>query len=69
MLKLSANICLAEYHKKDRTISEQYFVTANNHITNMQKPIYETTNVFRFNYFKNFDETKILKKIDKKSGV
>ena len=67
----SANICLAEYHKKDRNISEQYFVTANNHIANMQRaPIYARQQMYidLVNYFKNFDEKKILEKVDKKKG-
>ena len=67
----SANICLAEYHKKDRAISEQYFVTANNHITNMQRaPIYARQQMYLdlVNYFKNFDEKNILEKVDQKKG-
>ena len=58
----SANICLAEYYKRDRTISEQYFVTANNHIADMQRaPIYTRQQMYLdlVNYFKNFNEKKI----------
>jgi len=67
----SANICLAEYYKKDRNISEQYFVTANNHIANMQRaPIYARQQMYLdlVNYFKNFDEKKILENVDQKKG-
>ena len=67
----SANICLAEYYKKDRNISEQYFVTANNHIANMQRaPIYARQQMYLdlVNYFGNFDEKKILENVDQKKG-
>ena len=33
----SANICLAEYYKKDKQLSEQYFIKANDHIATMQR--------------------------------
>ena len=65
----SANICLAEYNKKDKQLAEQYFIKANDHIATMQRsPIYIRQQMYLnlVNYFKNFDEKPILEKI--KSG-
>ena len=67
----SANICLAEYHKTNNTRSEQYFFKANDHIVKMQRaPIYARQQMYLdlVNYFKDFDDQPISKKIDNKKG-
>ena len=67
----SANICLAEFNKKEKQKSEQYYFKANEHIQTMQRaPIYARQQMYLdlVNYFKNFDEKYIKEKIDPKKG-
>ena len=67
----SANICLAEYYNKDKYQSEQYYIKANDHISTMQRaPIYIRQQIYLnlVNYFKNFDNDPISKKINPNKG-
>ncbi|MFL2540005.1 MAG: tetratricopeptide repeat-containing sulfotransferase family protein [Alphaproteobacteria bacterium] len=67
----SANICLAEYNKKDKKLAEQYFIKANDHIATMQRsPIYVRQQMYvnLVNYFKVFDDKTILEKINPNKG-
>jgi len=67
----SASICLAEYYKKDKHQSEQYFIKANDHIATMQRaPIYVRQKMYLnlVNYFKDFNEDQIKKKINPNKG-
>ena len=67
----SAKICLAEYYNKDKHQSEQYFIKANEHIATMQRaPIYIRQQMYLnlVNYFKNFDDDQISKKINPNKG-
>ena len=67
----SANICLAEFHKTKKSISEEYFITANKYIASMQRtPIYARQQVYMklVDYFSNFKENLITDKIDPNKG-
>ena len=67
----SANICLAEYHKKDKQLSEQYFIKANDHIATMQRaPIYFRQQMYvnLVKYFNDFDDKPILDKVNPDKG-
>ena len=67
----SANICLAEYHKKNKQLSEQYFVKANDHIATMQRaPIYVRQQMYEnlVKYFNDFDDTPILDRVNPDKG-
>ena len=67
----SANICLAEFNKKEKQKSEQYYFKANEHIQTMQRaPIYARQQMYLdlINYFKNFDDSSVQKKIDISKG-
>ena len=67
----SANICLAEYYKKDKKLSEQYFIKANDHIATMQRSsIYVRQQVYvnLVKYFNDFDDRPILDKVDPDKG-
>ena len=67
----SANICLAEYYKKDKQLSEQYFIKANDHIATMQRSsIYVRQQVYvnLVKYFNDFDDRPILDKVDPDKG-
>ena len=67
----SANICLAEFHKSKKEISEKFFITANEYIANMQRtPIYARQQMYinLVDYFSNFKEDSITHKIDPNKG-
>ncbi len=67
----SANICLAEYYKSTKEKSEQHYIQANYHISHMQRaPIYARQQMYLdlVNYFKNFDDSTVQKKIDINKG-
>ena len=67
----SANICLAEFHKSLRKISEKYFIAANEYISNMQRaPIYTRQQMYinLVDYFSKFNENLITNKIDPDKG-
>ena len=67
----SANICLAEYYKSTKEKSEQHYIQANYHISDMQRaPIYARQQMYLdlINYFKNFDDSTVQKKIDINKG-
>ncbi len=67
----SANICLAEFHKSKRKISEKYFITANEYISSMQRtPIYVRQQMYinLVDYFSKFKENLITDKIDPDKG-
>lgn len=67
----SANICLAEFHKSKRKISEKYFISANENILSMQRtPIYARQQMYinLVDYFSKFKENLIADKIDPNKG-
>jgi tetratricopeptide (TPR) repeat protein len=67
----SANICLAEYNKKNKQLAEKYFIKANEHIATMQRsPIYVRQQMYvnLVNYFKDFDDKPILAKVNPDKG-
>ena len=67
----SANICLAEFHKSNRQVSEKYFIAANEYISNMQRtPIYARQQMYinLVDYFSKFKESLITNKIDPDKG-
>ena len=67
----SANICLAEYYKKNNSKSEQHYFKANEHIKSMQRaPIYARQQMYvdLVKYFKNFDDHEIKKAINPNKG-
>ena len=67
----SANICLAEYHKKEKSKSEKLYFKANEHIATMQRaPLYARQQMYLdlVNYFKNFDDRGIVDDIEATKG-
>jgi tetratricopeptide (TPR) repeat protein len=67
----SGNICLAEFYKAKREISEEYFITANKCISTMQRtPIYARQQMYvnLVDYFSKFKEGSITEKIDPNKG-
>ena len=67
----SANICLAEFYKSKREMSEKYFVEANKYISTMQRtPIYARQQMYinLVDYFSKYKEDLITDKIDPNKG-
>lgn len=67
----SALICLAEYNKKQKDLSEKYYVEANMHIASMQRaPIYARQKMYLnlTEYFTKFNEEQVTDFISKEKG-
>jgi tetratricopeptide (TPR) repeat protein len=70
-LLASANICLAEFYKNKRKMSEEYFINANKCISTMQRtPIYARQQRYSnlVEYFSKFKEDLITDKINSDKG-
>lgn len=69
----TAHICLAEYHsKKNKLLSEDHFIKANDHVAKNLRSNLLYARQKRYlnliNYFEDFDDEKIIKKIDPEKG-
>ena len=69
----TAHICLAEYHsKKNKVLSEDHFIKANDHVAKNLRSNLLYARQKRYlnliNYFEDFDDEKIIKKINPEKG-
>ena len=67
-----AHICLAEYHQSyNKTLSEEHYVRANEHISSMQRsPLYARQKMYLnlIDYFEDFNESTITNQINPEKG-